>query len=139
MTKCTRTRFLVSGVLVFAFFNTAFAGDMVPLKGRFDNAQGSISGNLTHFGTFAQVSPSFTWEAANGDSVTVAYSNYRVTEIIIPNELFEYAIDFTITSGTGRFENATGFGTAFATADLIENYRWGTIDGMISRPNSGKK
>lgn len=138
MSKCTRTSLLALGVLLLAFFNTAFAGEMVPLKGRYENNQGKLTGNITHLGAFTQVSPPWTWEAANGDTVSVVYSNFRVTKDIAPG-VFEYAMDFTITGGTGRFENATGFGTGYGTADLAENYRWGTIDGMVSRPNSGKK
>jgi hypothetical protein len=111
---------------------------MVPLKGEFENNQGHVVGNVTHFGKLEQIGgPPFIWKGANEDSVTVEY-RFVYRDDIGPG-LVKYKLRFTIVDGTGRFENATGSGVAYGTANLIENRRWGTIDGMISRPGNGSK
>ena len=137
MAKCTCTIAVFLGLVVSLFFSTASAGEMVPLKGRWERDQGQFSGNLTHFGTWNQVGPPFVWEGANGDTVTITYTPWDF--VVIAPGVLEYTHTFTIIAGTGRFENATGSGTVTGTANFVTDYWFGTVDGMISRPNSGKK
>ena len=110
------------------------------MKGRFEGVGGQgFWGNCTHLGQFegkAQGGLTY-WYAANGDWIA-----WQVTAFI-PGEsnppISNFQLVQTIVDGSGRFKGAKGT----VTLDIFQNDLTkefdGTIDGTISRPNSGKK
>jgi len=93
----------------------------------------TATGNASHLGRMTMTSQHctpaghdltggvMTFFAANGDEVSLDYWGYTPTvDELVPGEVFTVDLEFLITAGTGRFENATGGGlmTAFV---LFEN------------------
>lgn len=134
------------------------APTLVPLKGTFESRPtapsadpcpaGSIrtggggEGTLSHLGRVTQtISGCFSpatltstgnasFVAANGDRLDLA-----VTSAFAPGGPASNAVvttNGTITGGTGRFANATGFATIVTRFDVPAGVGTATVDGMIS-------
>ena len=136
MTKpCMRYLFVLLLLLVSS--NIAVAGDMVPIKGTFDMSEGgSYVGNLSHLGRFTGTLDVPVYHAANGDTLTFDPTSVIFEEIVFP--IFRFSTVNQVTGGTGRFKNATGYIDLNGTINLVTLEGEGDLDGMISRPNSGK-
>jgi hypothetical protein len=126
----------------------------VPFKGRFEGSQtltpqqppfgfvnGSATGNATHLGRFTVAFPhtvnfatrtgvgTFTFEAANGDSLTADFTGLAQGGPVVSIE--ERA---TITGGTGRFAGAKGSFVVQRSFDPASGVTEGSFEGTISRP-----
>ena len=117
---------------------------LVPLKGTFSGVGANFSGHLTHFGRFQGVidntanPPTALWTAANGDTITnqTASFNIDLSAPIAPN-VYPYTQILIITSGKGRFSNATGQATITGTINVSTFEYDGRLEGTISLPNQG--
>lgn len=117
----------------------AYAGDFVPLKGRFAGTGADFSGNFTHIGKFQGVvdlnANTAVWTAANGDTITNQTTSFVLVEEVSPG-VFRYEQTLVITGGTGRFANATGSATATGLINGVTGAYDGELVGTILRPNS---
>jgi hypothetical protein len=97
------------------------------------------TGNATHLGLFTVTADwtigtgggigTSTWTAANGDEFSTSFTRSGV--VVPPTITFTEA--HTITSGTGRFANASGTFTVVQTRGLSMPYNnSATIDGTIN-------
>jgi len=140
----------------------ALAGEMVPFEGRLEgfaapvfNGDGTISnteaavGQATHLGLFTWASQelamftgpntlhvvgSFTMTAANGDQVYGTYET--IGTIDFETFVGTFVGPYVVTSGTGRFANATGSGTIVGVGNLLDPFEIvGSLTGTISQPN----
>lgn len=133
-------RLLVIALVLFSSGIAARADDQVPFKGTLSGQVTSVtpisqevlvfsvfvSGLATHLGSFegeaeivqnvitGSYSGTFTWIAANGDTVTGTFTG-QLIPTATPG-LFDNLEEITIAGGTGRFSNATG--SAVATGQL---------------------
>ena len=116
----------------------AYAGDFVPLKGRFAGAGADFSGNFTHLGKFQGVADlvasTAIWTAANGDTITNQTTAFVLVEEVSLG-VFRYEQTLVITGGTGRFANATGSATVTGLINVVTGAYDGKLTGTISRPN----
>ena len=116
-----------------------YAGDFVPLQGRFAGIGADFSGNFTHLGKFQGVvdlvASTAVWTAANGDTITNQTISFVLVKEVTPG-VFRYEQTLVITGGTGRFANATGSATATGLINMAGAYD-GKLTGRISRPNGG--
>ncbi len=132
---------IVAGLclLLFLVGSSAVAGEMVPLKGKFEGVGNDFAGKFTHLGKFSGVfdPDTFTavWTAANGDTVTNQTIAFIPIEEVAPG-VFIYEQSLLITGGTGRFANAIGFAEVVGLIDFVTGDFDGDVDGRISRPNS---
>ena len=131
--------FVAGLCLILLLGSTAVAGDLVPLKGKFEGVGNNFSGNFTHLGKFTGVfdPDTFTavWTAANGDTVTNQTISFDLIEEVEPG-VFIYEQSLVITGGTGRFANAVGSADVVGLIDFVTGAFDGDLDGEISRPNS---
>jgi hypothetical protein len=123
-------------------FKGSFAGTqaVTPLEPPFGAVSGSGTGAATHLGQFTVAFPhtvnfatrtgvgTYTFTAANGDSVTAAFTGQATPAGSLVN-LLENA---TITGGTGRFAGATGAFTVQRTFNSATGTTDGSFDGAIS-------
>ena len=123
-------------------FKGNFAGTqaVTPLEPPFGAVDGSGTGTATHLGQFTVAFPhtvnfgtrtgvgTYTFTAANGDSVTAAFTGQATPAGSLLN-LLENA---TITGGTGRFAGATGAFTVQRTFNSATGATEGQFDGTIS-------
>lgn len=134
-------RLLLIALALFSSGVTARADDQVPFKGTFSGQVisvapvsqevlvfgVSVSGIATHLGSFegeaeivqnvvtGSYSGTFTWIAANGDTVTGTFTG-QLIPTATPG-LFDNLEEITITGGTRRFSNATGHAVAVGQLD----------------------
>ena len=126
----------------------------VPFKGRFEGTQtltpqqppfgfvdGSATGNATHLGRFTVEFPhtvnfatrtavgTFTFEAANGDSLTADFTGQAQGGPIV--SIVEHAV---VSGGTGRFAGATGSFVVQRSFDPATGATEGSFEGTISMP-----
>jgi len=146
------THFVVAAVLMvlwsFGVASVVFAGDMVPLKGKFVGEYFDFGGKMTHLGKFegAFTGPASTvWIAANGDTVDTVTTSFVIDVPsgvvgIAPDgsDLYAYTQTLEINGGTGRFENAMGAATVEGVTTLSFSYYDGAVVGTVTRPNSRK-
>lgn len=93
-------------------------------------------GQLTHFGNYTMVSPhtsnvsnGFTagdqiFTAANGDTMTAFCEGTLLSDLSTGNLVVSGTLDCEVTSGTGRFEGATGsyqFALVSTLVGFLEN------------------
>ncbi len=137
-------------------------GDRVPFKGTFEVTISSfipidestalvtfiVEGHGTHLGRFtgeaeavfnlADLTYEGTshWIGANGDTIfgTIAGSLTPTTT----EGLFDNDETFTVEGGTGRFEGATGSGSAGGQINLVTGLGDSPFQGTISSPGSAK-
>jgi len=107
----------------------------------------SAAGNATELGRFTVNVPhtvnfatatgvgTFTFTAANGDTLTAAFTGQADTS----TPVFSIVEHATITGGTGRFAGATGSFTARRFYDPAAGTTTGSIDGEISSPGESKR
>jgi len=124
-------------------FKGGFEGTqtLTPLQPPFGFVNGSATGNATHLGRFTVVFPhtvnfatrtgvgTFTFEAANGDSLTADFTGQAQQGPI--TSIVEHAV---IAGGTGRFAGATGSFVVQRTVDPATGATEGSFDGTISMP-----
>jgi len=134
---------------------------LVPFKGRWvgeslgstatedpniveESAEGG--GNATHLGKYSMSATSSStldtllaggehvFTAANGDQVFATFTG----EFLVGEDgLIDGELDATITGGTGRFENSTGYYTFRVTTDPVTLKSVATFTGKISGPGKG--
>ena len=121
------------------------AGFEVSIDGRFSGVHRGhhhldATGNATHLGLFTvtadwtvttagAIETSSTWTAANGDEFSTRFTRNGV--FVPPTATFTET--HTITSGTGRFANASGTFTVVQTRGLSMPYNnSATIDGTMN-------
>jgi hypothetical protein len=130
------------------------ASQEVPFKGRFEGSQtltpqqppfgfvdGSATGNATHLGRFTVEFPhtvnfatrtgvgTFTFEAADGDSLTADFTGQAQGGPIV--SIVEHAV---VTGGTGRFAAATGSFVVQRSFDPATGATEGSFEGTIAMP-----
>jgi len=117
---------------------SVYAGDFVPLKGRFAGVGADFSGNFTHIGNFQgvvdPVSQTAVWTAANGNTITNQTTAFVLVEQVTPG-VFRYEQALVITGGSGRFANASGSATVTGLFNISTGAYDGVLTGTISRPN----
>lgn len=103
-------------------------------------------GNATHLGRYTMESISTStvdsslaagaqvFTAANGDQVFATFTGEFVTGT---DGLIDGELDATITGGTGRFLNSTGYFTFRVTTDPLTGRSVATFNGKISGPGKG--
>jgi hypothetical protein len=103
-------------------------------------------GNGTHLGRYrlaaaltsssdsAETASSLVFTAANGDEVWAEFSAASETA---PDGLVDSELTATITGGTGRFANSTGYFTLVMTSDPDTGKSTGSYTGKISGPGKG--
>ena len=103
-------------------------------------------GNGTHLGRYtldatstsstdSEVTTSaLVFIAANGDEVWATFSGESETG---SDGLVDSALSATISGGTGRFANSTGYFTLVMTTDPLTGKSTGTYNGKISGPGKG--
>jgi hypothetical protein len=127
----------------------AKGGSELPFKGTLEGLEtvGTVpsehhidaTGNASHLGRFALTadftvsgltgSGTTTWTAANGDEFSTSFTAHAV---VVPPTLTATETH-TISSGTGRFANASGTFTVVRTRGLSMPYNIsGTIDGTLN-------
>lgn len=136
-------RTLMIVLVTLSLMSTAIAKEQVPFKGTVTGQVVSVtpisqellvfgvlvSGISTQLGRFkgegeifqnvvtGSYSGTFTWRAANGDSISGSFTGQ-----LIPTStpgVFENSEEITVTSGTGRFLNVSG--SAIADGQLDQN------------------
>lgn len=156
------TRVLLMAMVLFSWAGVANADEEVPFKGTFTGQvtsvtpisqdvlvfSVSVSGVATQLGVFdgeAEIvqnvvtggySGTFTWFAANGDSV-----NGTFTGQLIPTTtpgLFDNFEELTITGGTNRFSNATGHAVVTGQLDQTTLSFLFPFKGTILSPRSNE-
>ena len=126
----------------------AKGGSELPFKGTYDGLETVLTppsnhhldatGNATHLGLFTVTadwtlgptggSGISTWTAANGDEFSTSFTRHGV----VAPPTITFTETHTITSGTGRFANASGTFTVVQTRGLSMPYNnSATIDGTI--------
>ena len=126
----------------------AKGGSELPFKGTYEGLEtvGTVpshhhldaTGNATHLGRFTVTADwtlaatgnfgTSTWTAADGDEFSTSFT--RLAVVVPPTITFTET--HTITSGTGRFANASGTFTVVQTRGLSMPYNnSATIDGTI--------
>jgi len=124
-------------------------GSDLPFKGAYEGLEtvGAVpshhhldaTGNGTHLGLFTVTADwtlgmgmgtgVSTWKAANGDEFSTSFARRGVAT----PPTITFTETHTITSGTGRFANASGTFTVVQTRGLVMPYNnSATIDGSIS-------
>ena len=128
----------------------AKGGSELPFKGTYEGLETVLTvpshhhldatGNATHLGLFTlkadwtvttagAIETNSTWTAANGDELFTRFTRHGV--FVPPTATFTET--HTITSGTGRFANASGTFTVVQTRGLSMPYNnSATIDGTIN-------
>jgi hypothetical protein len=127
----------------------AEGGPEFPFKGTYEgletvgtvpsNHQLDATGNATHLGRFTVTADwtigtgggigTSTWTAANGDEFSTSFTR---SGVVVPPTI-TFTETHTITSGTGRFANASGTFTVVQTRGLLMPYNnSATIDGTIN-------
>jgi hypothetical protein len=127
---------------------SAEGGSDLPFDGTYEGLEtvGTVSshhhldatGNATHLGRFTVTADwtlaatgnfgTSTWTAANGDEFSTSFARHGV---VVPPTI-TFTETHTITSGTGRFANASGTFTVVQTRGLSMPYNnSATIDGTI--------
>lgn len=103
-------------------------------------------GNATHLGRYTMdavststldtqlAAGSHVFTAANGDQVFATFTGEFLTG---DDGLIDGELDATITGGTGRFENSTGYYTFRVTTDPVTLRSVATFTGKISGPGKG--
>jgi hypothetical protein len=103
-------------------------------------------GNATHLGRYTMDATSTStldtqtatgehvFTAANGDQVFATFTGEFVTG---DDGLIDGEVDATITGGTGRFANSTGYYTFRVTTDPDTGISVATFTGKISGPGKG--
>jgi hypothetical protein len=123
-------------------FKGSFAGTQVvtPLEPPFGAVNGSGTGTATHLGQFTVAFPhtvnfgtrtgvgTYTFTAANGDTVTAAFTGQATPA----GPLVSIVENATISGGTGRFAGATGTFTVRRTFDPARGATEGEFDGTIA-------
>ena len=134
-------RLLLIALALFSSGVIARAGDQVPFKGTLSGQvisvtpvsdevlvfRVTVTGIATHLGSFkgeaeiaqnvvtGSYSGTFTWIAANGDTVTGTFTG-QLIPTATPG-LFDNIEEITVTGGTRRFSNATGHAVAAGQLD----------------------
>ena len=131
----------------------AAAGEQVPFKGSLEGTvtrsappppilvNVAATGTATQLGLFSLEIPHvvtppighgfYDFVAANGDTLAAAFDGVSMS--VVPGVL--YIVETaTITSGTGRFANATGGFVCERLYDIAAGTTIGYFDGTISRP-----
>jgi hypothetical protein len=80
-----------------------------------------------------------TITAANGDLIEGTYEFRNNSIQITPLGDFTFVADLAITSGTGRFKDATGQGTATGTGNILTMTFRGELKGSMSTVGSSKR
>ncbi len=128
----------------------ARGGSELPFKGTYEGLETvdpvsghhhleDVTGNATHLGQFTVTaewtlgptggSGTSTWTAANGDELSTTFTR---SGVVVP-PIITFTETHTITSGTGRFANASGTFTVVQTRGLSMPYNnSATIDGTIN-------
>jgi hypothetical protein len=157
------TGLLLAALALLPFAPSAIAGDEVPYKGTetgvilresfqfpFEAKSVVATGEATHLGEytlignfvvdvrFGSAAGTFTIQAANGDMLFLTMEGH-----VVLTDFTKTILNFTITGGTGRFEDATGNFTAhnqlaFFAGTPVNPYV-GEIKGVISTPGANKK
>lgn len=107
------------------------------------------AGNATHLGTFTGearscaigttfVSASLTWIGANGDQVLLSLDADAEQVVVIDFPIVTVTVEFDITGGTGRFDEATGHVVTTTGFNLVTNVNQTTWEGTISSLGSIK-
>jgi len=123
-----------------------------PLRCPALTVQAEGGGQATHVGAFTSVQSHcidpegsdplsftdgfYTFTAANGDTIFGSYSGH-----LIPTEtpgVFGLDGHFTIAGGTGRFEDASGDGSASGLVNLVTGEASVFLQGTISSVGSSK-
>ena len=128
----------------------AKGGSELPFKGTYEGLEkvdatmpshhslADVTGNATHLGRFTVTADwtlaatgnfgTSTWTAANGDEFSTSFGR---SGVVVP-PIITFTETHTITSGTGRFANASGTFTVVQTRGLAAPYNnSATIDGTI--------
>ena len=126
----------------------AKGGSELPFKGTYEGLEtvGTVpshhhldaTGNATHLGRFTVTADwtlaptgnfgTSTWTAANGDELSTSFARRGVVE----PPTITFTETHTVTSGTGRFANASGTFTIVQTRGLSMPYNnSAAIDGTI--------
>ena len=125
----------------------ATGGSELPFKGTYDGLEKVVTpsqhhldatGNATHLGRFTVTADwtigtgggigTSTWTAANGDEFSTSFARRGVAA----PPTITFTETHTITSGTGRFANASGTFTVVQTRGLSMPYNnSATTDGTI--------
>jgi len=84
--------------------------------------------------TTEETTSALVFVAANGDEVWATFSGESETGA---DGDVDSALTATITGGTGRFENSTGYFTLVMTTDPETGASTGTYNGKISGPGKG--
>ena len=127
----------------------AKGGSELPFKGTYEGLETVLTvpshhhldatGNATHLGRFTVTADwtigtgggigTSTWTAANGDEFSTSFTR---SGVVVPPTI-TFTETHTITSGTGRFANASGTFTVVQTRGLSMPYNnSATIDGTIN-------
>jgi len=125
----------------------ATGGSELPFKGAYEGLETVVTashhhldatGNATHLGRFTVTADwtlaptgnfgTSTWTAANGDELSTSFARRGVVE----PPTITFTETHTVTSGTGRFANASGTFTIVQTRGLSMPYNnSAAIDGTI--------
>jgi hypothetical protein len=158
-----KSAFLLTAVAMLALTRPAIAGDQVPFKGEetgvittvsfhfpFDTKAVVAEGEATHFGHYTLVA-AFVVDVRVG-TVTGTYAittdngdmlSLNMVGAVVPTDFTKTILNFTVTGGTGRFENATGSFTAHNQlafrAGTSPNPYVGQLEGTLSTPGANKK
>ena len=154
---------LLTAVTILALARPAMAGDQVPFKGEETGVITTVSfhfpldtkaivaeGEATQFGhytlmadfvvdvRFGSATGTYTITTANGDMLFLTMEG-----AVLPTDFTKTILNFTVTGGTGRFENATGNFTAHNQlafrAGTSPNPYVGQLEGALSTPGANKK
>jgi hypothetical protein len=118
---------------------------VTPLQPPLASVHISATGNATQLGRFTLEVPhivnfatafgqgTFTFTAANGDTLTADFTGHAQTG----TPIFSIVEDATITGGTGRFAGASGSFIVHRSFDPAGGTTTGSFEGTISSPGSG--
>jgi hypothetical protein len=158
-----KSAFLLTALTMLALARPARAGDEVPFKGKETGVITTVSfhfpvdtkaivaeGEATQLGhytlvgafvvdvRFGTVIGTYAITTDNGDMLFLTMEG-----AVVPTDFTKTILNFTVTGGTGRFENATGSYTdhnqlAFR-AGTSPNPYVGQLEGVLSTPGANKK